>query len=187
MIQHQTHASHEARDPHAVPEPDALDETIVREMDAGMEDVSDVRWWDYPVFAVFWALMAVVFLQFFSRYVLNSSIGWTEEIARYLLIVLTFTGSLICLRKRSHIHLEIVLDRVSAKTARVLRLIGDLVSLVFICGLGWTGIALAERMSRQRLISLDLSRGVFYWIVTAALGLAAVLVAWQIVRNRGAR
>lgn len=187
MLRNKTHASLKARDPRSVPEPDALDKTIARELDAGREDVSDVRWWDYPVFAIFWALMAVVFLQFFSRYVLNASIGWTEEIARYLLIVLTFTGSLICLRKRSHIHLEIVLDRVSEKTARVLRLIGDLVTLAFFCGLGWTGIALAERMSRQRLISLDLSRGVFYWAVTAALGLAVALVAWQILRNRGAR
>ena len=56
--------------------------------------------------AVFWALAVVVFLQFFTRYVLNSSLGWTEEIARYLLIVVTFLGSAMAVRKRSHIAVE---------------------------------------------------------------------------------
>ena len=56
--------------------------------------------------AVFWGLAVVVFLQFFTRYVLNSSLGWTEEIARYLLIVVTFLGSAMAVRKRSHIAVE---------------------------------------------------------------------------------
>lgn len=36
------------------------------------------------------AMGVVVFLQVFTRYVLNDSIGWTEEVARYLMIGLRF-------------------------------------------------------------------------------------------------
>src|SRR5436190_2023466 len=32
---------------------------------------------------IFWVLGATVFYQFFTRYVLNNSASWTEEIARY--------------------------------------------------------------------------------------------------------
>src|SRR5512142_42505 len=39
-------------------------------------------------FAFFWLLAANVFYQFFTRYVLNDSAAWTEEIARYLLIAM---------------------------------------------------------------------------------------------------
>ena len=55
---------------------------------------------------IFWALAAFVFLQFFTRYVLNNSLAWTEEIARYLLIALTFIGAAMAVRKGTHIAVE---------------------------------------------------------------------------------
>ena len=50
----------------------------------------------------FWALGLTVFYQFFTRYVLNDSASWTEEIARYLLIATVFTGAAIGVAKNNH-------------------------------------------------------------------------------------
>src|SRR5262245_9090285 len=49
-------------------------------------------------FAFFWLLAATVFYQFFTRYVLNDSAAWTEEIARYLLIAMVFVGTAAAVR-----------------------------------------------------------------------------------------
>ena len=61
---------------------------------------------DAVVFIIFWLLFITVFLQFFTRYVLNDSYAWTEEIARYLLIGVGFVGSVMAMRKGSHITVE---------------------------------------------------------------------------------
>ena len=51
-----------------------------------------------------WAL--TVFYQFFTRYVMNDSAAWTEEIARYLLIAMVFTGATIGVVKNNHIQVD---------------------------------------------------------------------------------
>ena len=47
-----------------------------------------------------------VFLQFFTRYVLNDSFAWTEEIATYCIVALVFLGSAMCVRLSRHIQVD---------------------------------------------------------------------------------
>ena len=69
-------------------------------------DLGVYRVEDWIAFAFFWLLAATVFLQFFTRYALNDSAGWTEEISRYLLICTVFIGAAISVRKNNHIHVD---------------------------------------------------------------------------------
>src|SRR6185312_8065734 len=87
---------------------------------------------DWIAFAVFWAMAAIVFLQFFTRYVLNDSLAWTEEIARYALIWITFIGAAVVVRKNSHIAVEVLLHFLPAGSARVLLALVDTFKLLFI-------------------------------------------------------
>src|SRR6266498_704965 len=63
---------------------------------------------DWIAFALFWSLAFIVFLQFFTRYILNDSLSWTEEIARYGLMSLAFIGGAVVTRKKAHIAVELV-------------------------------------------------------------------------------
>ena len=65
-------------------------------------------WEDWIVLAVFWILAVVVFYQVFTRYVLNDAAGWTEEIARYLLVAVTFLGGAMGVRRNTHIQVDFV-------------------------------------------------------------------------------
>ena len=52
---------------------------------------------------MYWALCLVVFLQVVCRFLLKVPSPWTEEIARYLLVQITFLGSAIALREETHL------------------------------------------------------------------------------------
>lgn len=131
-------------------------------------DLEDIRPEDGLVLAVFWGLAGVVFLQFFTRYVLNSSLGWTEEIARYLLIVVTFLGSAMAVRKRSHIAVEFCYRYFGPAGRHRLALAVDAVCLAFYGFAAWLTGELALR-TKQLMSSVDLSKSLIYWAVCLGL------------------
>ena len=75
---------------------------------------------DWVTFAIFWLMTLAVFLQFFTRYVLNNSFAWTEEIATYCLVVIVFIGAAMCVRLGRHIHVDFLFRYLPAGVARVL-------------------------------------------------------------------
>ncbi len=139
---------------------------LIAEMDEDHEDLSDVRSSDGLVLVVFWVLAFVVFLQFFTRYVLNDSLGWTEEIARFLLIGVTFLGAIMAVRKESHIAVEFVYRYLPRRARLWLQLAVDAIAVVFYATTGWLCTEMAQK-TRQMMVSVDVPKSVVYWIVAA--------------------
>ena len=152
-----------------------------REQEAHV-DLSDLRWQDVVVFAIFWALFAVVALQFWTRYALNNSIGWTEEIARYLLILVTFVGSVTAMRKGSHIAVEVMLVYLPKEAKHwVLVAVDGLVALF--CGaMTWYAYQLGV-LAPGYMVSIDVPKSYMYWAVAAALGGITLHAALRFVRR----
>ena len=65
------------------------------------------------------ALGVIIFYQFFTRYALNDSASWTEEIARYFLVATVFVGAAVCALLAA--LLALVLLRAPRTTRRPLR------------------------------------------------------------------
>lgn len=139
------------------------------------DDISDVSWADVPVLIIFWVLMCIVMLQFFTRYVLNDSLGWTEEIARYLLILLTFVGSITCVRQGSHIFLEFFFRYVPGFLIKPMAITVELINTSFFAFAGYFGIEMARATAHQNMVSIPLPKGVIYWVVVACCVAMAVL------------
>ena len=78
-------------------------------------DLSHTTLEGWAALGLFWLLGATVFYQFFTRYALNDSAAWTEEIARYLLVCTVFIGiGGSAWRKNSHIHVDLLLPLAAA-------------------------------------------------------------------------
>ena len=141
-----------------------------------------VRWIDVPALVLFVALAGVVLLQFLSRYVLNDSVAWTEEIARYLLIGVAYAGSITALRKGEHIFLEVIYRRVAAGSVKALAVMVDLITVAFHTVLTLLAAGLTLQADR-RMISVDLPKSIVYGFVTIALLIATVVAVRRLVRR----
>lgn len=128
-------------------------------------------------FVLFWILSTIVFLQFFTRYVLNDSLTWTEEAARYVLIIITFIGSGIAVRRNSHIYLEIAYRYFPHAVAKLLAAAVDLGRVVMLGLMTYLCTVVADEMGFQRMNLIDMSVSVIYWIVAAGLAGATVRAA----------
>lgn len=122
---------------------------------------------DYVTLVVFWLLSFDVFLQFFSRYVLGNSIAWTEEMARYMLVIVGFLGSTIAVRKGSHIAVEFFYRYMSETMGRVMSTLVDLSQIAFFLVASWITFKLADR-TNSLMVSLDIPKSLLYYVVLAA-------------------
>jgi len=86
---------------------------------------------DWVALAIFWVMALAVFLQFFSRYVLNESYAWTEEIATYCLIGVVFIGASMCVRLSRHIQVDLVYRYLPRPVGRALSTVIDLIRIAF--------------------------------------------------------
>ena len=122
----------------------------------------------------FWFLGLTVFYQFFTRYVMNDSAAWTEEIARYLLIATVFTGATIGVAKNNHIQVDFFFRFMPRAMGHALALVVDVLRIAFFgAAVVYTGLMM-ERMGSLKMTIVDLPMNIVYGI--CALGFAAMCV-----------
>ncbi len=77
------------------------------------------------------AMALIVVLQVFFRYILNQSLMWSEEVARYLLVWLTFLGATVAYYRGVNPGVEVLYRRLPGMAQWFCQLITILLSLVF--------------------------------------------------------
>jgi TRAP-type C4-dicarboxylate transport system permease small subunit len=138
---------------------------------------------DWLAFTLFWALAGIVFLQFFTRYVLNDSLAWTEEIARYGLMALTFLGGAVVTRRNNHIAVALLPNLLPAGYARALLASAELVTLGFFALIAYFSVLILERMQYQRMTVVDLPMSLVYGAIAVGCFLMLTRQALRVWRN----
>ncbi len=136
---------------------------------------------DYVLLLIFGILFSVVFLQFFTRYILNDSITWTEEAARYLLIILGFAGGFKCQQLDLHIRLEFI-DHWLPNQAKYLKLFALAATTGFFAFCGYSMVELIQKTSFQNMVSLPFPKYYLYLVVLAAIAAIVCLQILQLIK-----
>jgi TRAP-type C4-dicarboxylate transport system permease small subunit len=139
---------------------------------------------DWLAFVIFWFLAFIVFLQFFTRYVLNDSLSWTEEIARYGLMWVVFIGGAMVTRRNTHIAVELLSNVMKPGPLRAALLaLVDFIKLAFLGLLAFVSLTITERMHLQRMTVFDLPMSYVYAGVAFGCFLMLIRQAQNVWRN----
>ena len=122
-------------------------------------------------------VLLVMLAQVFFRYVLNSSLQWSEELAVWSMVWMVFVGSVLLMRRSEHISITTVVRIVPRTVRPYLVIFNKVAALVFLVIVSYYGIEVFGGSFHAKSPSIGLStRWIKLAIPTGAVLMAVVAV-----------
>jgi TRAP-type C4-dicarboxylate transport system permease small subunit len=129
-------------------------------------DLSATIFEGWIALALFWLLGLTVFYQFVTRYVMNDSAAWTEEVARYMLIGVVFVGATIGVAKNMAIQVDFFYRHVPVAMARWMARAVDVLRIAFFAYAAVMTVEMMTKIGNQtRMTIVDAPMNVVYAVV----------------------
>lgn len=141
----------------------------------------EIKAYDIPALILFAALALIVILQFVTRYVLNDSLAWTEEIARFLLLGVTFFGAVSLVARGEHIAVELIFRKAHRSNAKPLAISVAIISTAYYFLVALAALALATQ-TEQMLISVPFPKAVVYFLLASAIALCGIFSLLRLIK-----
>ncbi|MDX1542194.1 MAG: TRAP transporter small permease [Geminicoccaceae bacterium] len=142
----------------------------------------------FATVALMVAISAVIVAGVFYRYVLNDALSWSEEVSKFLMVWLTFTGAPIALRHGGHVAVEILPNALPARLRQLMLLVTFLIILSLMTVFVYQGWVFAWNARMQ--IAATLGGGFsMIWVFLAIpvggalMGLIAVELVFRALRG----
>lgn len=120
---------------------------------------------EYIVFILGISMVITVAVQVFFRYVLNHSLFWSEELARYMLVWLTFLGASVAYRRGVHPGIDILFIRLPSAYQKGVAIFIDLISISLFAVMIYYGALFAHFVRFQISPALQIPKWVIFSIV----------------------
>ena len=114
----------------------------------------------------------LVAVQVFCRYILNSSLFWSEELARYMLVWLSFFGATVAYYRNLHPGVDALTSRLSAAKRRISQ------QLVYITTMGLAMIMVISGTQFAWFVRMQISPAlsIHKWIILIVIPLSGALL-----------
>ncbi len=124
---------------------------------------------------LFAGILLIMVCQVVCRYVFNTPLTWTEELARYCFIWACYLGAPVATRRGNHVAIVFVAERLPRTLGRPIGWAIQIFSLIFFLQLAFQGAILAVRSHTVEAITVPIPWSLIYLIVP----LSAVLLIVQ--------
>ncbi|MET1034931.1 MAG: TRAP transporter small permease [Arthrobacter sp.] len=120
------------------------------------------------------ATLVLVLVQVASRYIFNAPFTWTEELARFSLVWLTFISAGFVMARRLHVTVDLVAAKLSKRGALIMDSFAMLVVLAVSGAMAWAGTLFAVGAARLNAPATQLPMSLVY--SAAAIGFALIFL-----------
>ena len=136
-----------------------------------------IRW--IIIFLMFF-MTVTVSLQIVFRYVFNIPLGWSEEVARFSFVWVSFFGASALMRVQEHINVNVFVDRFPPRLRAGAVLAANLCGLICVYFFLIGGIALTTNEWSQLAPAMQIPMGWVYLVIPVSAGLMAI---WMVIHT----
>ena len=104
-------------------------------------------------------MLVLVLVQVAARFIFKSPVAQTDELSRYAMVWSALLGASIATRKKSHVAVTILVDKLPARLQTLARYLVHLAMAVFFILLTWQGIKLIGVSMTQNSSTLPIKMG----------------------------
>lgn len=130
------------------------------------------QWVEYFLFGLGFTMTLIVAVQVFFRYVLNHSLFWSEELARFLLVWLTFLGASCAYYRNLNPGVDFLYTKFSLKFQKISFIITHLVSMALFIVMIVFGIKFAFFIRMQITPALQIPK----WIILSIIPISGAIL-----------
>lgn len=112
------------------------------------------------------ALTLVIGGQIFFRYFLNDPLSWSEELAQFLLICLTFVAATAVLKRGEHFSIDAFVNLLPGRARRLVGLAAYAAQLVLLLGLAYYAMSIAQLYRGTSSVVLRIPEEVKAYVMT---------------------
>jgi len=129
------------------------------------------------------AEVIILFSGVISRYIFDSPLFWTDELANFLFLWLSMLGMVVALRRDGHMRLTTLANWVPEHWARWLAGVASLVVIAFVLEILLPAAQYLDQQRYVELISLQISDGYRVVAILAGSGLAATIALLRLLET----
>ena len=123
---------------------------------------------------LFFCVIAVTCLQVICRYVFNSSLVWSEELVRFMVVWMCMVGSAVSNFAADHMTINIIVERFPRPLQFAVYTVRQILIIVFCVACSYGSIPLLKAAGATNLGALPLPG--YAWRGAATVGLAVMAV-----------
>lgn len=138
---------------------------------------------EVAVLTAFVVMLTLVTAQVFFRYIMQVSVPWTEEAARWFYAWQIFLGSAIATKEGLHLRADFLLARFPPRVKACVDFVISLAGLVFLAGIIWGSLLMMRAVYPVEAGSFPVSTSYLYLSIPVSLIIMVYLTVKDVIRD----